>query len=73
MLLGCLHSLDWTGGLTLTIIFTLLTRPVLTCRVMWSPCSLLSAHTLMEQISRPTALVKVFVARVVITSILKLL
>ena len=42
---------DWTGGLTLKIIFT---GPVLACGVMLKLCSLLFA----EQISRPTILVK---------------
>ena len=38
---------DWTGGLILKIIFMLLTRPILAYGVMWKPCSLLSAHTVM--------------------------
>jgi len=36
---------DWTGGLTLKIIFTLLTRPILACGVMWKSSSLASLCT----------------------------
>ena len=53
---------NWTGGLTLKIIFALFNKtysPV----VMWKLFSLLSAHTVMVQVrSRPTVIVKGFVA-----------
>jgi len=37
-------EMDWwtglvAGGLTLKIIFTLLTRPILACGVMWKPAA----------------------------------
>ena len=49
---GRLQSLDWTSGLdwwtdTKNHFYTFY-QDLLACRVMWKPCSLLSAHTVTE-------------------------
>ena len=70
-LLGRLQSLDWTSELDWwTDHFYI---HLLTCRAMWKPFSLLSANTVMEKISRPTLIVKAFVATIVMALSLQLL
>ena len=52
---GRLQSLDWTSGLDWWTDtknhFYAFYQDLLACRVMWKPCSLLSAHTVTEQTS----------------------
>ena len=44
--------MDWTGRPTLKIIFMLFNKTYLPVELCGKPCSLLSAHTVMEQISK---------------------